>query len=363
MKKLLNFTLKWPAVIFAGVLIITALFFVANKKFGYMETDLDKYMPQKHPAFVYSNKAEEWFNIKDAIIIAIENKDGIYNSSVFTKIKSITRELQKMKEIKRDDVTSLYTVDNIVGVDGGIEVESIFTKVPAEQKVYDSIQKNIRNNEMIFGKLVSYDETVSVIVTELEDGVFNENFYKNILKLEEKYSGPEKIYIAGKPIIEGTMANYAKKDMRKMIPIISLLIFFLLLIIYRSFKNTILTLLVVIFSSLWVFGLMALMRIPVYAISTMMPVMLIAIGVAYGIHMYNHLKLFLLKNPDAKKKEAVLDMFNEMWKPVLMTAITTAIGFVSLITSQVYPIKYFGIFTALGVMAAMFFSLFFIPAG
>ena len=37
-----------------------------------------------------------------------------------------------------------------------------------------------------------------------------------------------------------------------------------------------------------------------------------------------------------------------MWKPVVMTSITTAIGFVSLLTSQVYPIKYFGIFTATG---------------
>jgi hypothetical protein len=36
-----------------------------------METDLDKYMPEQHPAFVYSNMAEEWFNIKDGIIIAI----------------------------------------------------------------------------------------------------------------------------------------------------------------------------------------------------------------------------------------------------------------------------------------------------
>ena len=42
-----------------------------------METDLDKYMPQEHPAFVYSNQAEEWFNIQDGIIIAIENPRGI----------------------------------------------------------------------------------------------------------------------------------------------------------------------------------------------------------------------------------------------------------------------------------------------
>jgi len=121
--------------------------------------------------------------------------------------------------------------------------------------------------------------------------------------------------------------------------------------------------LVVFFSVLWAFGMMALVNIPIYAVSTMIPVMLIAIGVADGIHLYSHLQLFLRKNPDASKKEASIDMIKNMWKPVVMTSITTAVGFISLLSSQVYPIKYFGIFTAFGVLAAMLFSLTLIPAG
>jgi len=55
-------------------------------------------------------------------------------------------------------------------------------------------------------------------------------------------------------------------------------------------------------------------------------------------------------------------MIKSMWKPVVMTSVTTSVGFFSLLTSQVYPIKYFGIFTAFGVMAAMLLSLLLIPA-
>ena len=131
----------------------------------------------------------------------------------------------------------------------------------------------------------------------------------------------------------------------------------------RSLRSTALTMLVVLFSTLWAFGLMALVNIPIYAVSTMIPVMLIAIGVADGIHLYSHLQLFVYKIPNATKKEAVSDMLIKMWKPVVMTSVTTAIGFISLLTSQVYPIKYFGIFTAFGVMVAMVFSLVLIPAG
>ncbi len=51
---------------------------------------------------------------------------------------------------------------------------------------------------------------------------------------------------------------------------------------------------------------MAFFGIPIYAVSTMIPVMLIAIGVADGIHLYSHLSLFLIANPAATKKEAVV---------------------------------------------------------
>jgi len=108
---------------------------------------------------------------------------------------------------------------------------------------------------------------------------------------------------------------------------------------------------------------MAMMNIPIYAVTTMMPVMLIAIGVADGIHIYSHLQLYIVKIPLTSKIDAVKDMLHYMWKPVVITSVTTSVGFISLLTSEVLPIKYFGVFTAFGVMAAMIFSLLLIPAG
>jgi hypothetical protein len=55
-------------------------------------------------------------------------------------------------------------------------------------------------------------------------------------------------------------------------------------------------------------------------------------------------------------------MAHQMWRPVVMTSVTTAVGFLSLLTSDVYPIKYFGLFTAFGVLLAMVLSLTLIPA-
>ena len=80
MEHIFSKLLKYPWLILAVIIVISAGFFKVMKTNSRMETDLDEYMPQEHPAFVYSDEAEEWFNIKDGIIIAIENKDGIYCS-------------------------------------------------------------------------------------------------------------------------------------------------------------------------------------------------------------------------------------------------------------------------------------------
>ncbi|MCF6185396.1 MAG: MMPL family transporter, partial [Bacteroidales bacterium] len=364
MSKLLTRFLKSPWVIIGVTLIVTVMFFFVMKDNSRMETNLDKYMPESNPAFIYSDKAEAIFGIKDGIIVAVENQDGIFNAETLDTLKQLTKALQKMKQINKDDVTSLYTADNIVGTDDGLDVKRFYKRVPKSKEKLDALRKNVLSNEMVYGRMVSKNEKVAIIIAEIGKDVFSQKFYYEILNLTKKYQTDKiKIHVAGRPIVEGEMALLGPKDMKKMVPIVILVIAVVLFLILRSFKSTLLTLGVVFFSTIWAFGLMALLKIPIYAVSTMIPVMLIAIGVAYSVHLYNHLQLFINENPEVTKKEAVVDMIKAMWSPVMMAAVTTAVGFISLLTSQVYPIKYFGLFTAFGVAVAWILSVTFIPAG
>lgn len=355
--------LKHPILVLGSIFLITLGFMVPLKTNTRVETDLDKYMPQSHPAFVYSSQAEDWFSINDGIIIAIENPNGIYKSQTLEKVKQITKDLQNMKEIDKGDVTSLYTADNITGSDYGLEVDSFYNKVPTTEKGLTELQDQVKNNDMIYKRIVSEDEKTTLVIATIADDSFSNEFYHEILNLADSYEGPENIYVAGRPIVEGSLAALAPADMAKMVPIVIVVIILVLFLVMGSIMSTILTLLVVLLSVIWSFGLMSALSIPIYAVSTMLPVMLIAIGVADGIHLFNHLKIFRQNNPEASRKDAVEEMIKGMWKPVVMTSVTTSIGFISLLTSQVYPIKYFGLFTAFGVLVAMCFSLILIPAG
>ncbi|MBD3240620.1 MAG: MMPL family transporter [Chitinivibrionales bacterium] len=209
--------------------------------------------------------------------------------------------------------------------------------------------------------MVSDNEQVALVVARIGDDVFSQSFYREILALAEQFEGPENLHVAGRPIVEGTMATLGPRDMKRMVPIVVAVITVVLFLLLRSVSATIITLLVVLLSSIWTFGFMALLRIPVYSVSTMIPVMLIAIGVAYGIHLYTSAALRGPTHSPEERKKTAEDVVRAMWRPIALTAITTMVGFVSLATSRVYPIKYFGLFTAFGVLAALLLSFLLIP--
>jgi uncharacterized protein len=362
---MLNFVssiIKKPLLVYVVIVVLTLVSLWQMKEHSQFETNLDRYMPQHHPEFVYSDQAEEWFYIKDGVIIAIEHQDGVFNPGTIQKVDEITLQLQRMPEINRNDVTSLSTAENITGTEYGLEVNPFYRRIPQTEAELDELAHNVRNNEMIYGRIVSESETVTIVIAELEDDVFTQELYHNILALADEFRGPENIYVAGRPIVEGTLAYLMPKDMTKMVPIVILIIIAVLFLTLRSIKATTITMFVVLISTIWTFGLMSLLRVPIYSVSTLIPVMLIAIGVAYGIHLFNNMYLYLRENPGADRLTAIRHMITNMWKPVAMSAITTTLAFITLLTSQVYPVKYFGVFTAFGVASAFVLSMIFLPS-
>lgn len=358
-KKLTRYSWITLFLILAG-----SIYFIREMKYNaYMETDLDEYMPAGHPAFVFSEQAEEWFSINDGILIAIENKSGIYNSSTLGKIKDISLKLEQMSEFEENDIMSLFTADNIVGNEDGMDVQPFFEQIPQRSAELDSLRRNVESNDMVQGRLVSDDGTVALVVASMKDDVFNKELHTQLIEFARSYEGEgDQIYVAGRPIVEGTMGMLGPEDMKRMVPLVVLVITFVLFLLLRSFRATLFTLLSVLVSTIWAFGLMAATGVPVYSVSTMMPVMLIAIGVAYGIYFYNHLNQYRLSRSSSTDSEAVVHAVKVLWKPLSMAAFTTIIGFISLVTSQVYPIKYFGLFTAFGIFVAWMLALVFLPA-
>jgi len=113
------------------------------------------------------------------------------------------------------------------------------------------------------------------------------------------------------------MAILGPRDMARMGPLVILVITVVLFLVLRRVSRTILVLAVVLCGTSWAFGLMLAVGVPIYTVSIMIPVMLIAIGVAYGIHLYNQIDYFTRQYPDADRYAAVTNVIDVIYSPVL----------------------------------------------
>jgi len=363
MRKLLTRIAQKPLIVVIVILALTVLFIAAIAENAQLVTDLDKYMPSDHPAFVFSDDAEDLFGIEDAVLIAVEHPESIYNPGTLEKIKHITETLpEKFSAVEAGAVTSLYTADNITSSGWGLEVEPFYTSVPQTEQELQELQEKVESNEMIYGRNVSTDGTAALIIAEIVPDGFSDQFYAELKKYAAELEGPETIYIAGRPVVEGALAELGPADMTRMAPIVFVLMIVILLLLLRNVRDTIINMVIVLFGTVTAFGVMALMQVPVYAVDTMIPVMLIAIGVAYGIHMHNAIHHTVQLNPSISRRELADAALRAMIRPVSMAAVTTAIGFSALMTSKVLPVRYFGLFASIGVITEMILALILFPA-
>jgi predicted RND superfamily exporter protein len=234
----------------------------------------------------------------------------------------------------------------------------------------ERLKEHLYGNEMFVGWLVSEDRTMALILAKVirgddwTDDTKLRSAYAEFKKIVEEEQGKEdRLYIAGQPVLEATFVDFIIGNLKVMLPIVTAVIILLLYFSLGNLRGIVLPLLVVSAGVIWCMGIMSMVGVPLYDMTTMTPVILMAIGCAYGIHILNRYQEEATTSIDREKKAIVLQTMLSIWPPVVMSSLTTAVGFASLSMSSLTVIRSFGIFTGVGIICALIFSLTFIPAG
>ena len=262
------------------------------------------------------------------------------------------------------EVLSMANTDDIVGTLEGLDISPLYEETPETPAEINRLRNQVLANELFRNYLYSEDGRHTGIFVELAtDEDDSENLYAIYQALErvfEENPGEDLHYIAGFPIIAATLRTVIDRDTKKFFPFVALLAVFFLWLTFRKFIGVAVPMLVVGFSILFTLAIMVVFEVPLNSITSALPVFLISIGVADGIHMFSEYRDNRLEGHPREK--AVSLMLEKLALPVTMTSITTAVGFFSLTVSDIIPILTFGIFVAIGTLLAMVLSLVFIPA-
>ncbi|HIB39581.1 MAG TPA: RND family transporter [Candidatus Lambdaproteobacteria bacterium] len=262
------------------------------------------------------------------------------------------------------EVTSISNTDDIYGSEEGLTIEKIFEVIPGTPGEMKSLRRRVLENDLFRNSFFSEDGRRTGIFVELAmDEDDSEILYSTYIALErifEENPGIDKHYIAGFPIVAATLRTVIDQDTQRFSPFVALLAVFSLWLTFRRPSGVAVPMLVVGFSILFTLAIMVVFEVPLNTITSALPVFLISIGVADGIHMFSEYRENRIEG--LPREKAVCLMLDKLALPVTMTSITTAVGFLSLTVSDIVPIFTFGIFVAVGTLLAMVLSLIFIPA-
>ncbi|MEW6515350.1 MAG: MMPL family transporter [candidate division FCPU426 bacterium] len=343
--------------------LMVALSLLATLGFGYqlrylkINSDVLTSLPQDDPVIKTFNQVGETYGGNALAIVAVE-ADDIFTPGTLASIRDLTNRFRAIPGVI--SVASLTHVIDIHDTDGQIEIsqlidENDFPRTPA---ACQALKTRALSKTLLRGRLVSEDGRLTLIVCRL-------------LKDKEKVSSriraealrarvPEKLYFTGMPFQSNEIYRFIVSDLMVLIPIIAVVMSLALFLSFRTLHGIWLPLLAVGISTLWTLGMMSLLRVPLSIFSNIIPVVLMAVGSAYSIHVISH---YHESGASLDPEERAVGNLKDVGVPVILAAVTTMIGFASFIFgSYLTMIKEFGAFVALGIGFALFNSLTLVPA-
>ncbi|PWK17285.1 efflux RND transporter permease subunit [Xanthomarina spongicola] len=352
-KKIISF--RWITII---LVIISTCFFGFQLSNLTIDADIIKSLPDDDKNAKLLKHISKNFGGNNMGVIILET-DNIYQTKVLEHVRILTDSLSKIDGIA--SVSSLTNIINIKGSDYGIEVGRLVDEfeLPTSPEEFQTLRNNILSNNMYKGTIVSEDETSTLIIFNLEDEANVNAVAKNVLDKTKQLNLPETLYYTGSPMLVTYISELMKSDLTRLLPLAFLVIAFILFFSFKTISGVILPLLTAVISIVWSLGLMAFLGFSMSMISNNIPIILLAIGSAYAIHVINRINQLHAQN----RSDTVQTALAYVLVPVILAATTTMIGFVSFIFgAYLEMIVDFGIFTALGTLFACLLSIFFVPA-
>ncbi len=277
-----------------------------------------------------------------------------------TIAQQLTDLLVDIEPVKR--VNSLFNTDDVSVTEDDITVSALLTDIPNDPQALQQHKTQILSNPIFLHSLISEDAKASALQLELriheDDSARMQKLSAAIRSLSEEDWGDARLHFSGPPIVMAQIADVIQTDNMLFSPLAGLVIGFILFISFRNWQGVVLPMAVSTLSTLWTFGVMAALDIEVNIVTTTLPVFLMTIAVADSIHFlsdyYRNLNHYSALD---SARYALIRLFS----PLLMTSITTVLGFIALANTNLVFVQHFGIFIALGVLFAFLITVTLLP--
>lgn len=360
MKKFYEWVLKNNIFVIFLVFVMLGISIYGITKI-YIDNDVLHWFKKDSEIAKLNYYINEKFKSNNPIIIMISFDKDVFDRDVIKFIRNLSKVIKEEEGIM--NVLSLTEAEDIKSTPNGIVIEKIFTEGNLSDEDLRKIRDHIMSRESFKGSLVSSDGKSINIIALPDPNLKADEIGKKIRSKVEEYiksSGTEcNVYFGGTPMILNSISKLVVDDISKLVPFVSLVVLLTLLLSFRTTVGTFLPLTTVLISCAIGMSIMGFLGYPLTTFGVAIPVVLIAVGNAYAIHVINEYYEKLITN----QKDPLISTMTRVFIPILMSGLTTIASFISIgIGNDMNSTKNFATISALGVTFATLLTLTFVPA-
>jgi uncharacterized protein len=339
-----------------SILAIISIFYVFKLKFAF---SLDQFFPE-------GDKELEFFQefIKDFekdinfLLIAVERKDGVFEQSFLEDFHEFALATRKIPYVKEAQALTMVSYP--------LKTPFAITSVPAihidQPEKYEKDKTRILEDDRFVNTLINEDATALVVAIKTEDNVLLEESNTLITSMNElisKYPFDDFHYL-GPSYFQKEMVEMQMREVIVSSIVSGILVFIVMFWLFRKPWGIAVSISSIGLGLLLFMGFMGFSGWELNIMAALYPVLMIIVGTSDVIHIMSKYIDELRKGKT--RKEAITITIKEIGLATLLTSITTAVGFATLMTSKISPIKDFGMNAAIGVIIAYITVIFFTTA-
>ncbi len=341
----------------------------ASSGLKYFDTDTDYrvFFKKGNPQLDAFEKIQDNYDKSDNILIILTPESGsVFTKDVLEAIFWLTEESWQVPYSSRVD--SITNFQHTKSEDDDLLVADLVSDPDELTEASIAEIKSISLNEPLLKKrLISPDGKVTAInvnikLPELSSTETPETvaYVRDLTKRFNEIYPDIEVRLTGVIMLNNTFVEVPQQDMAKLIPIMFLIVIIILGLLLRSVSATFATVLVIFMSILTALGLFFFFGFKMTGPLTGAPTIILTMAVADSVHLLSN--FFISMRNGANKHDALVDSIRINFQPILITSVTTAIGFLTMNFAEVPPLTHLGNVVAIGVMVAFILSITFLPA-
>jgi uncharacterized protein len=350
---------RWRVPLTA-IILLGAIVFAPRADITRIDNDITAWFSLEDPVYKDYERFRQEFGGTRSLIVALQadSADRLFSRNTLQLIERITGDIARIDTVQR--VSSLATATIVEAVPDGLDVRPLLDNLGNQTP--DAIRRRALKDDLLRGDLVSDDGTVTAIVVTFDEDRIDDVRAGVIQRIHEVVdpSLPHGVraFYNGSLEISETYNRITLDNQRKFMPPILLFTVGAIFLSFRSWRKTFLACIAIGCSVLWTLGLYTLMGFSYNVLSSMLAPLIVVLAIADDVHIMQHWEEQRRRgdNEFAFKRTVA-----HLLAPLLGASATTALGMLSLATSDVVAVRAFGIGSAVGIMVDFVLSVVLMP--